>query len=246
MRSCIFCDGPASTKEDAWPHWLMRLLGGNIGIIEAERSGKEPQSWRASGLRVKFICSNCNNGWMSQLENRVKPIVESLFSEKRVTLDSHDQATLAAWSFKNAMVFEALRLNRSWFFDESERRSLRLAQQPVPWTSVWIAKCVDYGGDFCLGVDLKGVAGASPNEVKVYLTTMSFGPLAIQVLSGKLPEAVMLNTTVTADLRPEPWDRTTLRIWPVQREGVAWPTSVGLVGLVGLEKFSKRWSPNNE
>lgn len=249
MRSCVFCDGRASTKEDAWPLWLMRLLGGTpAGRIEAERGGQESLSWRAvkPELKVRFVFASCNNGWMSQLENRVKPIVEALFSEEPVTLDSGDQTALTVWSVKNAMIFEALRHNRPWFFVESERRALGETLQVTPRTSVWIAKCVGHGGAFCSASDLKGIAGVSANQVEVYITTMGFGPLAIQVLSGRLPEVVAPNPSMTADQRPGPWDRVTLRIWPVQQERVVWPASIGLSGEVGLEAFSKRWSPSKE
>jgi hypothetical protein len=183
---------------------------------------------------------------MSQLENRVKPVVEALFSEESLGLDSDNQTVLAAWSLKNAMVFEALRHNRSWFFVESERKALRDTLEPGPRSSVWIAKCVGHKGVFSSASDLKGVVEVSADQVKVYVTTMGFGPLAIQVLSGKLPDTVALSTNITADLRPGPWDRITLRIWPVQQERVVWPAFVGLLGEVGLVTFSKRWSPINE
>jgi hypothetical protein len=224
----------------------MRLLAGTAtGIIYAERGDQVLKPWRADKLQVKFVCAHCNNGWMSQLENRVKPLVEALFNEKSVTLDSSDQTALAAWSVKNAMVFEALGLDRSWFFVETERKALREALRPAPRTSVWIAKCVDHGGVFCSASDLGGVAGVSVDQVKVYVTTMGFGPLAIQVLSGNLPDAIAPSTTITADLRPGPWNRVTLRIWPAQRESVVWPASVGLSGGLGLETLSKRWSPSS-
>jgi hypothetical protein len=224
----------------------MRQLGGTAtGRIYAERGEQVLKPWLADKLQVRFVCARCNNGWMSQLENRVKPLVEVLFDEESVTLDSSDQTALAAWSVKNAMVFEALGPDQPWFFVESERKALREALQPAPRTSVWIAKCVGHGGVFCSARDLSGVSGASVDQVKVYVTTMGFGPLAIQVLNGKLPDAVAPSATVTADLRPGPWNRVLLRIWPAQRESVVWPASVGLSGEVGLETLSKRWSPSS-
>ena len=247
MRVCIFCPNRASTKEDAWPLWLMRLLfGGASGTIEGERSSHPVGPWRAvrPGLKVKVVCARCNNGWMSELENRVKPIVETLCREESAALSAADQETLAVWSVKTAMVFEAFRLGRPPFFAQSERHLVRETLRPAPNTSVWAAKCVESPGAFCAASDLGGVVEDSTEGVRAYVTTMGFGPLALQVVGTRLPTTIPPSVmSVTADLRPGPWDDATIRIWPTQRADVTWPGSVGLRGAAGLEAFSERWSP---
>lgn len=76
------------------------------------------------------------------------------------------------------------------------------------------------------------------------VTTMVFGPLAIQVARMKLPDTAPRARTITADVRPGPWDQTTIRVWPNGPEPVSWPPSVGLHGEAGIDALSKRWSPN--
>lgn len=78
--------------------------------MEAQRGKKEFQRWRPTGPRLKMKCvyAHCNNGWMSQLEEQVKSVVEALLGPKSAFIDSQQQATLGVWSVKNAMVFEAL------------------------------------------------------------------------------------------------------------------------------------------
>jgi hypothetical protein len=249
MRTCIFCEGPASSKEDAWPLWLMRQLEADeAGRVEAQRGRQAPYSWRtAKGkLQVKFVCTSCNSGWMSQLENRVKPIVEGLLSDIRMTFDSSDQTSLAMWAVKNAMVFEALRpAETPWFFTNSERKVLRESQQLPPLTSVWIAKCVEFAGPYTFACDLAGDAEISGDPVRTFVITMGFGSLAIQVLVGKLTSSIPQRSTITGDLRPGPWDQVTIQIWPVQSERVSWPASMGLSGERGLDRFSQRWTPVN-
>src|SRR6266851_8074507 len=76
FRSCIFCEGRANSKEDAWPLWLLRRLGvTEAGIIEGQLGKQAPTTWRTAHakLTVRFVCTSCNNGWMSQLQQRVKP-----------------------------------------------------------------------------------------------------------------------------------------------------------------------------
>jgi len=47
VRSCIFCGDRASSKEDAWPRWLVRLLPTGGGVqVEAERDGTPLKGWQ--------------------------------------------------------------------------------------------------------------------------------------------------------------------------------------------------------
>jgi hypothetical protein len=76
MRNCIFCFGPATTKEDAWPLWLVRRITSPFGVtVEAERDGVKLAAWRAlrPEQKIRCVCQPCNNHWMSDLENRAKP-----------------------------------------------------------------------------------------------------------------------------------------------------------------------------
>lgn len=180
---------------------------------------------------------------MSQLEDRVKPIVEGLFDEESVVLDSSAQMALAAWAGKNAMVYEVLRSEASWFFTNLERKAMRESLQLPPVSSVWIAKCVEHAGVYCKASDLGGFAEVSKDQVKTYVTTMSFGPLAIQVISSKVPSSISSGTDVMANVRLGPWSQVTLQIWPIQSEQITWPASMGLSSEFGLETFSERWSP---
>lgn len=248
MRSCIFCERRATSKEHAWPMWLMQRIGATEGgRVEAQRGRQAPMTWRAgnASLTVRCVCASCNSGWMSDLENRVKPIVERLFTEQPVALDRYDQTTLAVWAGKNAMVYETLRLDSPHFFSSLDRKTLGETMSLPPHTSVWLAKCVGDAVIFCSASELGGFADASGEEVRAYVTTMSFGPLAIQVVCGQLPDSFPRSVRVTASMRPGPWHELTLPIWPIQSEQVAWPASVGLSGELGLDAFSKRWGPVN-
>jgi len=178
---------------------------------------------------------------MSQLEGQVKPVVEALLSPESTLIDSQQQASLGVWSVKNAMVFEALRDDRPWFYLSSERKTLKATLQPPMKTFVWIAKCVDNNNLSCEGHDLTGIAVESTNPVSAYVTTMTFGALAIQVFSVRLQESNMQYNQVISNLRSGPWDQVTLSIWPTQHEPIVWPPSIGLSGEAGLQAYHERW-----
>lgn len=241
----MFCGDRASSKEDAWPRWLADRFQSSGGVtVDAQRGDQRLPSWQAIGhhIKVKFVCTVCNNGWMSRLESQVKPIVEPLLGEANVTLDIRDQSTLAAWAVKTAMVFEALRLSCSrWFYEDQERADIRANLSPPHRTNVWIAKCVDLPGALCAASDLSDMPGDNAESVRGYTTTMGIGPLALQVLTIRVPTTVPPDAAITAAVRPGPWDRAILRIWPDPQAPVAWPPSIGLRGAEGLEALSERW-----
>jgi hypothetical protein len=244
MRSCIFCAEVVNSKEDAWPLWLAKHLGNDkTGIIEGQRGKLKLNNWRAGKypLRIGCVCQKCNNGWMSDLENRAKPIIERFFLENLVALARSDQTTLATWICKSAMVYEALRFESHCFFTSDERKSFRESFQLPNYTSIWIAKSVDWTGLFCSAHDLSGNTVETNDQVKSYVTTMGFGPLAIQIFSGKLDKSNYENLTLIGDFQPGPWEKVTLQIWPVVLDEVLWPNEIGLNGEFGLDCFSQRW-----
>jgi hypothetical protein len=244
MRYCIFCGEAVNSKEDAWPLWLVKLLGNDkTGIIEGQRGKLKPSNWRAGKypLRTGCVCQKCNNGWMSDLENRTKPILERFFLEKEVALAPSEQTTLATWICKSAIVYEALRYESPCFFTSEERKSFRESFQLPIYTSIWIAKSVEFTGLFCSAHDLIGITPETNKQVKSYVTTMCFGPLTIQIFNGILEKSNYENLTLIGDFQPGPWEKITIQIWPVVLNKVLWPNEVGLNGELGLDTFSQRW-----
>jgi hypothetical protein len=179
---------------------------------------------------------------MSDLENRAKPAIEPLLEEAPASLDTSQQATVAIWAIKTAMVLEALRSDKPLFFTVEERAQMREAQSPPPRTAVWIARAVGHSVTYCSAVDLTGEVDNSGERVKAYVTTMVFGPLAIQVMHLALP-AAHTQKSVTASLRPGPWDKVAVRVWPEPGDTVRWPLAMGLSGEMGIDAFGDRWRP---
>ena len=143
VRQCIFCGGPANSKEDAIPRWMaanyqspafmdLQLGEGNKVITYAVN---QPE------ILIKKVCETCNNGWMSRLESRSKPVIERLWRERSCELDIHDCRTLALWSCKTAMMFEASRPQDQWAFTDLDRCLLYTNDRMPKSVEVWIVKC---------------------------------------------------------------------------------------------------------
>ena len=246
MRSCIFCGNFARTREDAWPLWLMRKFPKkSTGMMEGQIGGKAFAPWHliSPELKVKFICKDCNNGWMSRLENQVKPILEPLLKEDNILISSQQQSILSAWAVKTTMVLEAIYNSKFWFYLPVERRSLMETLHPPALTYVWIAKCVDPTGCYSSASRLTG----SPNDLTSnktgYCSTIGFGPLVLQILTMRLPDSTPIKSATIPTSQDERWSQATICVWPIQMEKQKWPPSLGLLGEAGLEELRKRWVP---
>jgi hypothetical protein len=99
-----------ATREHILPQWLHPYI--EIPGVSLEHRAVTEE--RVSLLRshdlnnfvFKSICGTCNNGWMSQLEAEVKPILLPLIEEKRSAESLTDDETrlLARWAFKTAFM----------------------------------------------------------------------------------------------------------------------------------------------
>ncbi len=244
MRQCIFCEAPAATREDAWPRWLARRARTPHGVeVEAERRGVPLPQWRTSRheIRVRSVCGRCNNGWMSDMETRAKPVLEGLLDRSTLKLGPREQSTIAEWATKCAMVFEALRGSEEWFYTTEDRRSFRTGSTMPNRTHVWVAKCVDLPGLYCSSTDHFDSMDSTSASARVYVTTMAFESLALQVATLRMPPAIPASVPITTDLVPGPWQECTRRIWPMESEEADWPPPIGLSGEAGVSAFHARW-----
>lgn len=240
MRTCIFCNKRANTIEDAWPVWLMnRFPSSGNASMEFELQEREIGIWPANKptLQVKRVCSSCNNGWMSELENQTKPIIESILDERKKCIDITSQETLARWSVKTVMVLEAIDSNRQRFYSERDRNAMKTSLVIPIHTTVWISKCTKQPNVYSKAKDLfTGVRGT-----RAFANTLAFGSLAIQVMTIHPELYIPNNTNITYDVREGSWDETLLQIWP-SHKSLEWPLKYGLEGELGLETLSERFS----
>ncbi len=243
MTTCLFCDNPASSKEDVWPRWLLaRVSTPGMADVDLERDGRPLARWKTSrhAWRLGVVCARCNNGWMSNLEGEAKPVVERLLADVPASLSQNDQAALGAWSVKTAMVFEGFRRAPTIFYTDQERASLRLSRELPLLTAVWLAKCVDMPGIYANASGHSQTPDHSPRKPRLYVTTMGFGHVALQVATLKMPGHVSTSTPVGARMVPGPWEAATVQISPFLAPA-SWPPPIGLNGEDGLKAFADRW-----
>lgn len=242
-RSCMFCDRPATTKEDAWPLWLVRRFPGSVGVtVEADRKETGHAEWRQFGhfAKTRFACKSCNNGWMSDLENVAKPIIEALLSNDPFVPDAHQRELAARWTLKTAMVFEAVG-GRGWFYGSEERATVRSGIIPTGYMAFWAARCIHLPGAYSAANNMFENAELSTSGTHGHVTTLAIGTLALQVITVRPSIAVPANAMIKiGGANVEPWPQTALQLWPPPVE-FEWPPAIGLNGEFGVETFANRF-----
>ncbi len=109
-KKCIFCqrDNQKITKEHILPNWLSRMYGEDMTCTNESTTeeGKVVYSFQSKIFQqtTNTICAACNNGWMSEIENQAKPILERMLRGKNVVLDKKKQHRIATWAMKTVLV----------------------------------------------------------------------------------------------------------------------------------------------
>ena len=214
MRLCLFCSNSANSVEDAWPLWITnQFRGRQPSAVQAERAGIRLTSWNTHQpkLTIRCVCEECNNGWMSRLENRVQPLLQPLLTGQRSAMDMDGQATIATWAVKTAMVLEGMDPAEKRGYSQLQRERFRLRAAIPERTSVWLAASTDL--EWFMSTKNRHLGDTSADISGVSIT-MAFAHAVLQVFTIRVPETVGPETVVTANVRRGPWSEVTVPIWP--------------------------------
>ncbi len=234
-RICIFCgvEGKIS-KEHVFGLWLKELFPRDehtthksIYTAWLDESGPhspaekrdQPQG-HVGSKQLKVVCRRCNSGWLSQLENRIQPTLLPLITGERRNLTEGEQALLATWAAKIAMVAEHFRPidhgisqdERTWLMNE--------LTPPTKWF-VWIAAYDGKEwGDLSITqvrVALNPTPVTRPSDARYYgqATTFGVGHILFCVVSGSSPDMETSFGGRDAD--------GLLQIWPICPRSILWP-----------------------
>lgn len=183
-RKCVFCGAPKVTREHVLPAWLSAVLPGQgrfyLAEAHAAANGNVQSQWSADRLdkTVKRVCRECNQGWMSTLEQEAKPVLTPLIQGQR-RLVQGAQALIATWMIKTAMMCELGRLRPAQeFTPASHHRHVFEHQQPPPGSCVWAG---GYAGGKTVAVHQRLLRlHSSTGEASAFASTITLGALLLQ------------------------------------------------------------------
>lgn len=225
--------------------WLREKIG-NIGPFLHQMAGVPDTEINTPVRKAKVVCQDCNNGWMSDLENETKPILSPMVADLALHLTEHDQNVLTRWTVKTAMMLDASsRRKGESCHAQALRERLRTHKEVPRLTAIWLGRFFRH--------ELYSRAGRGwftvneiPKAAHGCVTTFIFGYLVIQSMT------IHAGAEYTEENFPRiraafgPWDRTLVQIWP--NTGIVnWPPAEFFVstGPNAIGRLVNRWFPLN-
>jgi len=241
-RNCIFCGNPADSKEHLPSDWILKSLPAKRQLIQRISKG---EIRKFSGpLTIKCVCAGCNNGWMSQLEASIRPILGSMMHDLSVYLDISAQRDLSTWSVKTAMALEGTKPQKAArCYSLPDCAALRLRSSIPSHTRVWIGR-FSVSGLLAHGAEYSLHVGEHPVITHGCVATIIVGYLAIQILSPYSP-AEYNDKVLSIPCRLGPWNELLIPIWPASGT-VMWPPSLSFTndnGPLSYLRLRDRWKP---
>ena len=226
-QRCIFCSSFGLSKEHFWPGWAHSLFAGPKPPNDAYRlefiTGTEvrfgPSFGRRQGtlLNKKFrvVCKKCNNGWMSQLETDVKPIILAMLSGERVAISAKEQAALARWIMLKVIVIDQS-IPRDAVISAHDRMEFMAGRAAEASFTIYVAHCIS--PRWSLNMFRKSVAiakAATPvsSSKNVQTTAFGFGTLFCYCVVHTVPE-IDLTRIMHTDPRTPSIPSDECLMWP--------------------------------
>ena len=226
-----------------WPDWVLRELK-NVGPTRVTL-GKSPERILPSPERkFKCVCTDCNEGWMSDLETESRPLIGAMLNSVSIVLDSAAQRQAAIWATKCAMVSDAIvKQDRSLCFNQDQRERLRITGSMPSSTTIWM-------GRFCkrslayFGTDVWLTHKGVPKAGRGSISTFVVGHLVFQIAT--LTEAPKdAQGPIRVETKNGPWTDTLVSIWPiVDTVSVVWPPRISFTndgGRFTIGRLMDRW-----
>jgi hypothetical protein len=249
-KSCPFCKRTAVlTNEHLWSAWIGRGLGKTrYAFRQRDANGNIVRQKIRPGLDMKkrAVCAECNNGWMSQLENKVKPILSDAISTgNKTSFDEPQLRTIAQFAFKNAVVADYTAEGRNPFFTTSARRMFAEGLTIPDGVQVWLATFRDplgHSGFFLSNYNMLKGRSNPRNGFELYVFTFSAGFLVMQVTASRWINPLIMSRYDAPVVWQDPLMKDfATEIWPLDRTPVAWPPPKAFESQGDIYLFNQRW-----
>ncbi len=245
---CAFCPREADSREHNWSAWIGPLFGSpGYNFHRFDIKSGHLRQWRTPTLdeKSKVVCTDCNNGWMSDLEGRSKAAFSEMIRDgAEVCLLSRGIALLAAFAFKCAVVADHSDPRGGPFFSSFQRYRFRESLQIPSGIRMWISAFHDPRGR-------RGVFTSyctSPNDdvfrdLQFNVFTFVAGHLAFQVHSTRWTALHKQGRAFPRIELETHWDaRATTEFWPNEFGfPITWPPPIHVSSKL-LQQFIYRWS----
>ncbi len=228
-KACLFCGrtGQKLTREHVYPRWLAKSLNITGGITFSKDDGLL-RSVTELDVQVREVCSDCNNGWLHDLERAFRAVMHwPLNGFGPLAMPKSVQLVVALWATKQWLLIERslayLRGGETPMYAGPEVFGwLREKSEPPSTFQVWIgamdresvraAATISFVGTHLVGVEEPpvGIAGVFTIGCVLFLVYAPY--------EGVPPTAGFYRLGIGKRLGDH-----LVQIWPHQSEEVRWP-----------------------
>lgn len=250
-KKCIFCGVSEVTKEHFYSDWMkgqLPLEGGyrSVGMhnhpvagINVFRDASRPD--RITSLKFRVVCGACNNGWMSEAEERAKGSLTALIAGEPISLDEADQESLARWITMKCIVLEHANRGEA-VTPESDRFDFAKSGKIPDYFRLYL---ISHRSSQLVGALRRTMAGCLPGTTNFEppLGQLKKNIQRIEIFLGKTFVYVNAARIDGFDLEDRihiPLIHEKLRIWPPQSVVFELPTA-DLASPQTLVKLSETW-----
>jgi hypothetical protein len=235
-RECAFCPETAKlSAEHVWSEWMDAFFPGKKRFIKTDAKGVT-SSRMANTLdwTVKVVCANCNNTWMSDIENlHAKPAMGDLIKGILDLYISQSQArSIAIFATKTAIVIDHIQRKKPPFFSRTDRH--KFAQSlTIPFgVAMWIAGFLPRGRGEVVPIYHGGALPKTPS-LELYVCTYAVGHFAFQVAASRQTGFIIAPK--------EKFQNLAVPLWPRVPNKLAWPPNDVLRTVSEFHEFAARW-----
>ena len=247
--ACMFCRRRDSkiSKEDVIPDWIAnKQIHGTkpdflaqSGSHELDHFPIEYRTVNSFGWKVKGPCRACNEGWMSNLEVAVAPILTPLMEGTVRNLDKDAQSTLAVWAFKTALMWDwkvAPQKKRIPHFTQAERTALSLRLSMPAQTHIVVSRYAATTSTLMIGGPLY-LPRPNRRTARISIITIAIHSVAFQIASLRL--AYQSEEPMAVWVPNNGWPKFEKRLWPFESDGDFPPLPP--LERDGLIAWTERW-----
>jgi hypothetical protein len=240
---CIFCNETGLSKQHIWPDWLKKVITRDenkntqtlfrYDYFTEDRIAITPEVKIREGYlgtrKIRNVCLKCNNGWMSQIEQRAKPHLITMIQGNKTTLTKSDLKDIITWIVMTSIMSEYTDVETKAISEEDRIALYQTQNIPNDGWLIWLGKYVGsewkfryrhHGGALQTREESeqlkKGIYKKPPN---IQSTTLVFGELFINCIST--PIFIIDKYKLQSDLNdylicihPNKSDKETFVNWP--------------------------------
>lgn len=218
---CVFRGRSPVTNEHVFPRWLNRYLGGSRRqLLEQARYGENGFDlvYPSMGIdfRVRKVCAQCNNGWLSDLEAESIDVLHPLVSGlERQLVSLREQRQIAVWATKTAMVMD--QTQAAPLLPTRQLARMRIQRAIPRGTRVWMGACDELFPivtSHTVRIDHEPLDEPEAPWPVGYYAPMKIGHLCLYAYFPGVDVVIQ---------HPAIYHIALARIWPRRGGSIAWP-----------------------